>query len=167
MDGISPTLPEVEPLMIAQKAKEIALAKFAEKFNCAEATLLGLIEAHGLSCDCAPRIATGFGGGIGGCGEACGALVGAVMALGLDCGRERPEDVESKSLVASMVQRLFDEFEREFGSVKCIDLTECLMRTPEGMELAKQRKLHTDFCPKFVAFAAEIASQLIVKQRGD
>lgn len=147
--------------MSAENAKEIALARFAERFNCAEASLLGLVEACELDCDCAPRIATGLGGGLGGCGEACGALVGSIMALGLRYGRERADDIEAKTALAAKVRSLVSAFEKEFGSARCIDLTECDMRTPEGMEIAKQRKLHTDFCPKFVAFAVEKAALLL------
>lgn len=147
--------------MPERTAKEAALDYFAQTFNCAEASLLGLVEAHGLSCDCAPRIATGFGGGLGGCGEACGALVGSIMALGLKYGRERADDLEAKSALAAKVQALVAAFEKEFGSARCIDLTECDMRTPEGMATARERRLHQDFCPKFVAFAVEIASQLM------
>ena len=146
---------------MSRTAKDLALDYFAQRFNCAEATLLGLVEAAGMSCDCVPRIATGFGGGMGGCGEACGALTGAVMALGLKFGRESADDIEAKTALGTKVRTLVEAFEKEFGSVRCIDLTECDMRTPEGMEIAKQRKLHTDFCPKFVAFAADMASELM------
>lgn len=147
--------------MPAQTAKDIALDYFAQKFNCAEAVLLGLAEANGFECGCIPRIATGFGGGFGGCGEVCGAIAGAAMALGLKFGRERPEDVEAKNALYANVQRLMDAFENEFGSVLCIDLTGCLMRTPEGMASAKERDLHNTLCPRFVAFAAETAQGLI------
>jgi C_GCAxxG_C_C family probable redox protein len=147
--------------MSVRNAKEAALDYFAQKFNCAEATLLGLAEACELNSDCVPRIATGFGGGMGGCGEACGALVGSIMALGLRYGRERADDVAAKSAVGAKVRTLVEAFEKEFGATRCIDLTECDMRTTEGAEMAAQRKLHSDFCPRFVAFAAEITSQLI------
>lgn len=147
--------------MARRSAKEASLDYFAQKFNCAEATLLGLVEAFELECDCSPRIATGFGGGIGQCGEACGALTGSIMALGLKHGRERADDLEKKNALAAKVRTLIDAFEKEFGSARCLDLTECDMRTPEGLEIARQRQLHNEFCPKFVAFAAEIASQLM------
>ena len=43
-----------------------------------------------MECAAIPRIATPFGGGIGGRGEVCGAVTGAVMAIGLKHGREEP-----------------------------------------------------------------------------
>lgn len=142
-------------------AKDIALAYFAQRFNCAESSLLGVAEACGLQCDCIPRIATGFGAGIGGCGDACGALSGSIMALGLKFGRERGEDQEAKAALYAKVKMLVEAFEKEFGSARCLDLTGCDMRTPEGTQTARDRKLHEQLCPRFVAFAAEMASEII------
>jgi len=143
------------------EAKEIALERFAEKFNCAEAVLLGLTEAMGAKETCVPRIATGFGGGLGACGEACGALTGAVMAIGLKFGRESAEGMDSKALCYGKVQQLFEEFECEFGYSRCFDLVECDMRTAEGKARAKELDLHNKVCPAFVGFAAEVAQRLI------
>lgn len=148
-------------MMETSKAKQIALARFKEKFNCAEAVLMGLAEAEDMSCGCIPRIATGFGGGVGGWGEVCGALAGAVMAFGVKCGRESGEDIESKNAVYAMVKQLFQTFEREFGTIRCFDLVECDMRTPEGMARAKELDLHNKVCPDFVGFAAEVAERLM------
>ena len=147
--------------MMTKKARDLALGYFAQKFNCAEAVLMGVTQSCGIEAGCAPRIATGFGAGFGGCGEVCGALSGAVMALGLKLGRESGDDVETKNALSAKVVSLFEAFESEFTSVRCIDLTECDMRTPEGMERAKALGLHTDFCPKFVAFAAEKAAEMM------
>jgi C_GCAxxG_C_C family probable redox protein len=143
------------------KASDLARDYFAQKFNCAEATALGLTEALGMREECIPRIATGFGAGGGRCGELCGALAGAVMVLGLKFGRDTAEDAEAREVTFNKVQELYKSFQEEFGSVRCIELTEIDMTTPEGMELAKARKLHTDFCPKFVVFAAARAQQLV------
>jgi len=144
-----------------ENAKQIALERFAQKFNCAEATLLGIVEAYDLESSCVPRIATGFGAGMGAYGEVCGALSGAVMALGLRFGREDAEDQDKKIALYEKVKKLFAEFEQEFGSIRCLELTECDMRTPEGLQKAKDLKLHTDFCPKFVAWAAEKAADVL------
>ncbi|MCE5315045.1 MAG: C-GCAxxG-C-C family protein [Armatimonadota bacterium] len=147
--------------MSDRNAGSIALEHFKSKLNCAESVLLGVTEACGIKCNCAPRIATGFGGGVGGCGEICGALVGAVMALGLKFGRERGDDIESKSATGAKVDDLVDAFRKEFGVVRCIELTECDMRTPEGRQKAKELDLHGGLCQKFVEFAANEAAKLI------
>ena len=61
-------------------------------------------------------------------------------------------------------QRCEDEFIEKAGKDALegpIALTECDMRTPEGMARAKELDLHNKLCPKFVAFAAEAAQRLI------
>jgi C_GCAxxG_C_C family probable redox protein len=49
-----------------------------------------------LESDCIPRIATGFGGGIGKQGEVCGAVSGGVMVIGLLRGRTQSDDRAAK-----------------------------------------------------------------------
>lgn len=147
--------------MSDRTAEDAALDYFAQKFNCAEAVLLGLAEANGFECGCIPRIATGLGGGFGGCGEVCGAIAGAVMALGMKFGRQRPDALEAKNALYAKVQSLMDAFASEFGSVLCVDLTGCVLRTPEGAARAKDLDLHNTLCPKFVAFAARTAQRII------
>ncbi len=142
-------------------AREIALKHFANRFNCSESTLMGLAEAFGIKERCIPRIATGLGDGLGGCGDSCGALTGAAMAISLKFGRESAEDLESKTLCYHKVRQLVEAFEKEFGSARCIDLIEVDMRTPEGMARARELDLHNKVCPAFVGFAADMAQRLI------
>ena len=149
--------------MPCNKVKTIALEHFTARFNCAESVLLGVTKACGLECECVPRIATGFGGGVSSCGEICGALTGAVMAMGLKFGRESAEDVEAKNALYEKVQNLLDSFKREFGTIRCLELTECDFRTPEGKEKAKELDLHGGLCRKFVEFAANEAAQMITE----
>lgn len=145
-----------------EKAKEFAVRYFVgDRFNCAEATLQGLLAAQGRWHDSVPRIATGFGGGMGGCGETCGALIGAIMAIGLKHGRSKGSDLERKTRTGGLVAELLRAFRAEFGSVRCIELTGVDMSTPEGTAEAQARRLHDDFCPKFVAFAAEKTAELL------
>lgn len=150
-------MPEID-----NRARELALERFVgERFNCAESVLLGVTEARGMSCECIPRMATGFGGGMGGCGETCGALVGAIMALGLRFGRSEGGDVDSKTRTGSKVRDLVFAFREEFGSLLCIDLTGVDMTTPDGAQKAIDLRLHDEFCPKFVEFAAVKAVELL------
>jgi C_GCAxxG_C_C family probable redox protein len=147
--------------MSEQTAAKTALEMFAQKFNCAEAVLGGLVYEFNLDCNCSPRIATAFGGGMAGQGEICGALTGAMMALGLKYGRERGDDNNSKALTYGKVRELFTAFKVEFGSCGCFDLIGINLTTPEGLEQAKEVGLHENICPKYVKFCAEQAAQLI------
>ena len=78
-----------------------------------------------------PKIATGFGGGIGRRGSLCGAFTGAVMVLGMKFGRTEAGDQDRKERVYELGHRFWDRFEKEFGSCYCHDLTECHMDRPE------------------------------------
>lgn len=148
--------------MAIEKAKQLATERFKrQKFNCAEAVLLGLVEAFGLDCNCTPRIATAFGGGMGGCGDVCGALTGAMMALGLKFGRDTAGDTDAKAMTYGKVRQLFAAFREKFGSIQCIDLIGIDLTTPEGLQKANELDLHNNVCPDFVAFAAEEAARLM------
>lgn len=146
---------------MSQNAVDVALDLFAQMFNCAEAVLGGLVAEFELECNCCPRIATAFGGGMAGQGEICGALTGAMMSIGLKYGRERGDDNESKAVVYGKVRELFSAFEKEFGTCGCFDLIGIDLTTPEGLEQAKATNLHHGICPKYVKFCAEQAAQLM------
>ena len=50
---------------VGEKAKE----NFTNGFNCAESVLKSLAGEMGIECSCIPKIATGFGAGLGRHGE--------------------------------------------------------------------------------------------------
>ena len=147
--------------MSQRSAKDAALDYFAQRYNCAESVLLGLIEYYNLECECAPRIASGFGGGVGQCGDLCGAVSGAVMAIGLIFGRDDLSNPDQKTICYNKVEQLIELFEAEFGTLECSTLTDCEMRSPEGRARAKELDLHNTLCPKYVAYAAQAASSII------
>jgi C_GCAxxG_C_C family probable redox protein len=78
-----------------------------------------------------PRIATAFGGGMGGVGSACGAVVGAVMAIGLAHGREEPS--QSRDQAYALTRQVYQGFQQEMGSTICRELTGLDLTTPEGV----------------------------------
>jgi len=77
----------------AQKAVEL----FDSGYNCTEAVLFALTEKFSQKTPFIPRIATGFGGGVGRSGSICGALSGAVMAVGLLRGCDKAEEKEKRT----------------------------------------------------------------------
>ncbi|MBN1780845.1 C_GCAxxG_C_C family protein [bacterium] len=89
----------------AQKAHDY----FTSGLNCAESVLRSVVwHTHGEQGDRLSRIATPFGGGVGGSREElCGALAGGVMAIGFVAGRDHgTEDaMVSKSMAAELRQR--------------------------------------------------------------
>ena len=98
---------------------------------------------------------TGLHGNMGHCAN-CGAVNGCVVALGANFGRT--EVGQEMGLLYRLVDEFMDEFEREFGSVKCAEL--CAGRDPALME--QQRR-----CADIVAGAVDIAARLIEKGRAE
>ena len=71
-----------------QLAAEEAAQSYQCGFNCPQTvliTLYELIESKSRN-DVIPKIAAGFGGGMGLCGSVCGALTGSLMAVGIKYG---------------------------------------------------------------------------------
>ena len=72
--------------------------------------------------DLLPKLASGFGGGIGRKGSLCGALTGSVMAVGMRFGRTDPNDREAVLMVYQTCQDVWNWFEQEMGNVNCHEL---------------------------------------------
>ena len=129
-----------------------------EGFNCSESVLLLTASEWGIRNKIFPRIATGFGGGMGRKGYICGALSGGVIALGARYGRDRGADTAARDKTYTLVRELFKKFEDEFGSVNCRELTGCDLTTSEGRERLK--KLHEEKCAKYISRTAELVLEL-------
>ena len=79
-------------------------------------------EYLGIQDSLIPRLATGFGGGVGRKGSLCGAFTGAVMAIGMKIGRSDPKDKEAIAKVYANCQEFWNQFEKEFGSNVCYNI---------------------------------------------
>ena len=78
-----------------------------------------------------PRLASGFGGGIGLKGSLCGALTGSVMAIGMKSGRTDPKDRGAALKVYEKCRQFWDKFEKQFGSPNCYNLIGHHLDNPE------------------------------------
>jgi len=120
-------------------------------YNCAESVLKSCQEIYRLpGAEAVPKVATGFGGGIGRKGSVCGALTGGILALGLAMGRMDPKDAQARDRVYAIAREIYEKFEKEFGTVLCFSLTQCDLATPEGQKKFKELGLHKNLCSKFV-----------------
>ena len=88
-------------------------------------------DYFGISDSLLPRLATGFGGGIGAKGSLCGALTGSVMAIGMKLGRTDPKDRGAALKVYERCRQFWDQFEKEFGSANCYNLIGYHLDNPE------------------------------------
>jgi C_GCAxxG_C_C family probable redox protein len=85
---------------------------------------LSFKDYFGIEDSLIPRLATGFGGGIGRKGSLCGAFTGAIMAIGMKIGRTDPKDKEKVSKIYDKCQQFWGQFEKEFVSTLCYDIIE-------------------------------------------
>ncbi|MCS7123925.1 MAG: C-GCAxxG-C-C family protein [Candidatus Bathyarchaeota archaeon] len=129
---------------------EKAVSIFMEGYLCAEAVLKTFAETQKIKCRNIPKIATGFGGGMGRTGFVCGALTGAVMAISLKYGRNTPSEAESYEKCSARIQQLFKGFNETFGSVFCRDLTDCDLTTEEGRQKFKEQQIKEKKCTRYV-----------------
>jgi C_GCAxxG_C_C family probable redox protein len=145
------------------KAKtEIAVEKFLSGYNCAQAVLYAYGPDLGLDAETALKVATGFGGGMGGRGETCGAVTGGVLALGLKYGRGAQQDRSVADVAYQKTQDLMAAFERAHGSCCCRTLLGgCDLRTPQGRQQFKEQDLHHKTCVRCVETVGEILAGML------
>jgi C_GCAxxG_C_C family probable redox protein len=154
---------DLESHVISEGDRAVRL--FGSGFNCAEAVLTvlsGRMRKLGKDCEgVVPCVATGFGAGIGRNGGVCGALSGVVLALGLMAGRCRAEDFERKYRVYDLVEDLFEEFERKFGSNCCRDLIGMDLRSKEARITYRCDRVQDKVCSRFVKWCVDKGARLI------
>lgn len=127
-------------------------------YSCAEAVLLAITEDLGIQSDLFPRIASGFCGGMARtCGQ-CGAVSGAIMGIGLVNGVNGPKD--SREQTYADVQKLLTDFEAEFGSTNCYELTGCDLGTPEGRARFRESG-HAEHCRHYSEVATRLALTIV------
>ncbi len=131
-----------------------------EGFNCAESVLLALCREMGIESSLIPRIATGFGGGIGHTGDICGAVTGAVMALGIRFGRSDPQDKETRDKLYLLVESFLREAEKNLGHLDCLSLIGVRLNTEEGLKRYRRENLR-EKCRLIVTTVESIALQYL------
>jgi C_GCAxxG_C_C family probable redox protein len=139
---------------------EKAATLFDRGYNCAQSVLLTMSEHWNGKSDVIPKIATGFGGGIGRCGSVCGALSGGIMALGIKYGTNEPS-LEKRLKTYKLAQKFYRQFEKEHGSVLCRELIGYDLSKPKELEKAKKAKVFDEKCVNFVKKAVESLLELV------
>ena len=142
------------------KVKQSVLC-FKEGFSCSQAVFATYAVDMGMDREKALKIAQAFGGGMGHMGETCGAVAGAFMVIGLKYGRTRLDDDAAKLKTYALVQEFTREFKARNGTIVCRELLGCDIGTPDGERIAKEEKLFSTLCPRFVRDAAEILEEIL------
>ena len=140
--------------------KETALRCFADHLHCSQSVLAAFSEECGITEEMAFRLGSCFGSGMRR-GNVCGACAGALMVLGLMYGETRAGDPEGRQRTNALNDLMMDRFSEANGTCICNELLGCDVRTPEGVQYARDNHLFTEFCPKMVASAVEILERIL------
>lgn len=140
----------------SQELAEKAVQRFQGGFNCAQSVLLTLyehLESTGEN-ELVPKIAAGFGGGIGRCGSVCGALTGSIMAVGI---KYAPNEAgaEKRAQTYLNARALYRKFEAQHGTVFCRDLIKYDLANPQEAAKARQEGASEKVCAKLVKSAID------------
>lgn len=108
--------------MDKQSKMDTARQLFLQGYNCAQAVAAAFAPEMGLTESTALRMASGFGGGLGGLGLTCGAVSGMAMVYSALHGYDDPQDLEAKKTVYGDIKRLCAQFDTRYGSLACRDL---------------------------------------------
>lgn len=138
---------------------EKAVKQFLEGYNCAQSVLLTIFEHWDIRNDLVPKIATGFGGGIGRCGSVCGALAGGVMAISVKYGTNEPSP-EKRLKTYALANEFYKKFEKQHGSVLCRELIGYNLSNPKELKKAQQSKVFEKKCVNFVRTVVETLIEL-------
>ncbi len=145
------------------KTEIMSLAEqFIEQgYLCSEAVLLTLSQYLNIQSELIPKIATGFGAGIGRHGEVCGALSGAVMGLGLRFGRtiisKTPPDTPPYAFSTNIVNL----FVARFGHIRCRDLIGLNLHSEKDRKIYRDQQLWEIRCRDIVRTTTGLAYDLL------
>ena len=142
----------------SMKAAEL----FAEGYNCAQAVVVAFCDVTGMEKDYAAKLASGFGGGMGGLREVCGAVSGMNMVLSHLYGYCDPADAEGKKRTYGDMKALAEQFQAKNGSIICRELMKNMPANdhpdPKVAEYYAKRP-----CVRMVMTAAELLDDFIAK----
>ncbi len=128
----------------------------SQRWLCSESCLMALAGCQGVESPLIPRIATGFGAGVGRSGEVCGAVTGAVMGLSIRYGRDGIEPVGDRRPYWYATQ-LLERFRAEHGEVRCPALLGLDLAKPAEYEEYRAKNLWRHKCTKYIIGATLIA----------
>lgn len=146
----------------AKKAREL----FTAGYNCAQSVVGAFEEEIGLPRETLMKMASGFGGGMGGLRSTCGAVTGMFMALGLLSGYGVAGDQAAKTAHYARIRALAESFEQEQGTLICRELLSSLPGKLQKDPLPRTEEYYkVRPCVRFVEHAARLLEEMIEQDR--
>ena len=128
--------------------------------NCSQAIVETYAPSMGITIEHARKIAAPFAGGMG-IGSECGAVTGALMVIGMKYGKILDSDSHANSETFKHVNMFICEFKSRHKHLKCSELLESEMGTPDGIHNAAGKGYFILRCPEYVKSAAEILDMIL------
>ncbi len=150
-------------MLTKEETIRLAASHAEDGFLCSESVLIALSRCLGVYSDIVPKMATGFGAGIGRKGEVCGALAGGVMGLGLEFGRYTAEEREDGRRPYWYATELVEGFHTRYGCIRCGDLLGLDLSRPSDVQRYHEMELWDTRCREIIETAAGLAYDLLVK----
>jgi len=97
--------------------------QFSVNVRCTEPVVEVLQTLCPLKWERLVDVTIGIGGGFSNMGEVCGAVCGGVIAIGLDLAARYRDTAVLRLLNIKFTQKFMRDFAKEFGSVRCRELT--------------------------------------------
>ena len=133
---------------------------FVNGYNCAQAIAVAFCDVTGMEQATAAKLASSFGGGMGGLQEVCGAVSGMLLVAGSLFGYDVAGDDAQKKAHYQRVQALAEEFRSRIGNIICRQILQNMPSEEENdpclAQLCKTRP-----CAKMVYVAAEVLDEYI------
>ena len=148
------------PMLSKEETQKLAETYAGQRFLCSESCLMALAKCQGVESPIIPRIATGFGAGVGRSGEICGAVTGAIMGLSLRYGRDRVNPINDRRPYWYATE-LLKRFNVEHSNLRCPALLGLDMAKPEEYEEYNRRNLWLHNCTSYIISATGIAWDII------
>lgn len=135
-----------------EKAREL----FLFGCSCSQAVLGAFAPELGIDHDAAMKLASSFGGGLGGSRELCGAVSGMLMVAGLKWGYAEPGNNAVKAAHYARTRELIDAFKAAHGTTVCRELLCNLGKLSENPSERTPEYYKTRPCVRFVETAAAL-----------
>ncbi len=108
---------------------DLALNYFSNGYNCAQSVACCFAKEMLMSEESVAKIASGFGGGIGGTQSVCGAVLGMVLVINAVHGFSGNAEQDEKKATYQLVRRALGEFEQNAGTTVCSELLQLQKNT--------------------------------------
>jgi C_GCAxxG_C_C family probable redox protein len=152
------------------KTLEETLPELNKGVNCAELTLMNILDIIGIKNNLLNNAIIPLAGGFGGYKSkkgwqgACGAVCGGCAAIGIILGGKDRMHNKKIPIAYLKAAKFATEFEKEFGSVICAQLCGYDFSTADGFIDYQKDNCWSTTCCNFVIWAIKTVQRLMKKE---